>query len=182
MRARRLPPTWPLHAAGFTTAFGAHGIAANLGHAGGSAVRSLLALGLLLALYDGAEVLGGVVVALAGLRALFAVMAVLGVLVALAAALAVPYVAPLPRRRRTLALTAAVVQPRTGRALDAGRVGVGTALRAGLALTGVGLIAAALPAVAGLLLAASLVGVGTGVVTPVGFAARRPLRCTRRGS
>ncbi|TQS27330.1 MFS transporter [Microbispora sp. KK1-11] len=47
---------WPLYAAGFTTAFGAHGIAANLGVAGDGAGASLLRLGLLLALYDGAEV------------------------------------------------------------------------------------------------------------------------------
>ena len=43
---------WPLYAAGFTTAFGAHAIAANLG-----GFTSLLVLGGLLALYDGAEVL-----------------------------------------------------------------------------------------------------------------------------
>ncbi|GGW93653.1 hypothetical protein GCM10010383_23940 [Streptomyces lomondensis] len=48
---------WPLYAAGFTTAFGAHGIAANLGASGEDAVTSLLVLGGLLALYDGAEVL-----------------------------------------------------------------------------------------------------------------------------
>ncbi|MET7473338.1 MFS transporter [Streptomyces sp. NPDC005648] len=48
---------WPLYAAGFTTAFGAHGIAANLGAAGHDTVTSLLVLGGLLALYDGAEVL-----------------------------------------------------------------------------------------------------------------------------
>ncbi|MEU0459376.1 hypothetical protein ABZ322_42065, partial [Streptomyces sp. NPDC006129] len=48
---------WPLYAAGFTTAFGAHGIAANLGGSGADAVTSLLVLGGLLALYDGAEVL-----------------------------------------------------------------------------------------------------------------------------
>ncbi|MFD7660742.1 MFS transporter, partial [Actinosynnema sp. NPDC059797] len=47
----RLPP---LYAAGFVTAFGAHGIAASLGDYTGAA--SLLALGLLLAVYDGAEV------------------------------------------------------------------------------------------------------------------------------
>jgi MFS family permease len=47
---------WPLYAAGFTTAFGAHGIAANLGAADGDLTSSLLYLGLLLALYDGAEV------------------------------------------------------------------------------------------------------------------------------
>ena len=48
---------WPLYAAGFTTAFGAHGIAANLGGFSADAVTSLLVLGGLLALYDGAEVL-----------------------------------------------------------------------------------------------------------------------------
>src|SRR4051794_7180622 len=47
---------WPLYAAGFTTAFGAHGIAANLGQAAGDLSSSLLYLGVLLALYDGAEV------------------------------------------------------------------------------------------------------------------------------
>src|SRR4051812_48778343 len=47
---------WPLYAAGFTTAFGAHGIAANLGSLSDDAVTSLLVLGGLLALYDGAEV------------------------------------------------------------------------------------------------------------------------------
>lgn len=56
------PPTprgrmWPLYAAGFTTAFGAHGVAASLGGQSPDAVTSLLVLGGLLALYDGAEVL-----------------------------------------------------------------------------------------------------------------------------
>jgi MFS family permease len=47
---------WPLYAAGFTTAFGAHGIAANLGAFTHDRATSLLVLGGLLALYDGAEV------------------------------------------------------------------------------------------------------------------------------
>ncbi|HEV7167612.1 MAG TPA: MFS transporter [Micrococcaceae bacterium] len=47
--------TWPLHAAGFTTAFGAHAVAANLGAYAVGHGESLLALGGLLALYDGAE-------------------------------------------------------------------------------------------------------------------------------
>ncbi|GHJ96955.1 hypothetical protein SNE510_64740 [Streptomyces sp. NE5-10] len=54
------PPSWrmwPLHAAGFTTAFGAHGVAAVLGGDTDDVVGSLLMLGALLALYDGAEVL-----------------------------------------------------------------------------------------------------------------------------
>ena len=44
----------PLYAAGFVTAFGAHSIAASLG--GYASHSSLLTLGILLALYDGAEV------------------------------------------------------------------------------------------------------------------------------
>src|SRR3954470_20068754 len=48
---------WPLYAAGFTTAFGAHAVAANLGAFSADAVTSLWVLGGLLALYDGAEVL-----------------------------------------------------------------------------------------------------------------------------
>src|SRR3954449_9931505 len=47
---------WPLYAAGFTTAFGAHAVAASLGGLSEDAVGSLLALGGLLAVYDGAEV------------------------------------------------------------------------------------------------------------------------------
>jgi len=46
-----------LYTAGFTTAFGAHSIAANLGGYTRGQHESLLALGILLALYDGAEVL-----------------------------------------------------------------------------------------------------------------------------
>ncbi|OJY48735.1 MFS transporter [Pseudonocardia sp. 73-21] len=52
-RARLLP----LYAAGFVTAFGAHSIAASLGGITGPEHVSLLELGLLLAVYDGAEVL-----------------------------------------------------------------------------------------------------------------------------
>ncbi|WP_405136360.1 MFS transporter [Nocardia sp. NBC_01388] len=47
----------PLYAAGFVTAFGAHSIAASLGGYTASGHASLLTLGLLLAVYDGAEVL-----------------------------------------------------------------------------------------------------------------------------
>jgi DHA1 family tetracycline resistance protein-like MFS transporter len=49
--------TWPLPAAGFLTAFGAHATAANLGRYATGHHASLLELGVLLALYDGAEVL-----------------------------------------------------------------------------------------------------------------------------
>ncbi|MEV4678747.1 MULTISPECIES: MFS transporter [Actinomadura] len=308
----------PLYAAGFTTAFGAHGIAANLGGFSDDAVTSLLVLGGLLALYDGAEVvlkplfgtladrvgarpvllgglvafaaastlyavagspgwlwaarlgqgaaasafspaasalvarlnpdaklgrafgsygfyksigytlgplLGGVLVWAGGLRLLFATLAVLGAAVAVWAALAVPAVPPLPRARQTvldlarrladpaflgptaalaaataalsagvgflpvsgraaglgsiatgaavsvLAACAAVVQPWTGRALDAGRVSARTGVLAGLAVTAAGLGCAALPGLPGVLAAAVLVGAGTGLITPLGFAA-----------
>lgn len=47
----------PLFAAGFVTAFGAHSVAANLTAGPGDLADHLLALGVLLGLYDGAEVL-----------------------------------------------------------------------------------------------------------------------------
>jgi DHA1 family tetracycline resistance protein-like MFS transporter len=47
----------PLYAAGFVTAFGAHRIAAGLGGYTQSEHASLLTLGILLAVYDGAEIL-----------------------------------------------------------------------------------------------------------------------------
>jgi MFS family permease len=56
-RRRELTAIRPLFAAGFVTAFGAHSIAANLGAASPDLATHLLALGVLLALYDGAEVL-----------------------------------------------------------------------------------------------------------------------------
>ena len=46
---------WPLYAAGFVTAFGAHSIAANLGAYGREHHATLLTVGLLLAIYGGAE-------------------------------------------------------------------------------------------------------------------------------
>ncbi|QLJ06405.1 MFS transporter [Streptomyces sp. NEAU-sy36] len=309
---------WPLYAAGFTTAFGAHGIAANLGAGDADLMRSVLYLGVLLALYDGAEVvlkpvfgtvadrvgarpvllaglvafaassavfvavrdpgwlwaarlgqgaaasafspaaaalvarlnpqtehgrafgsygfcksigytagplLGGVLVWAGGLTLLFAVLMALAAAVALWAALAVPAVPPLPKTRQTLAdlvrrladgtfvrpvaalaaataalsagvgflplsgragglppvatgaavsalaACAALVQPWAGRALDQGRLTTRTGLSAGLAVTACGLAAAVLPGVAGLLPAAVLIGAGTGVITPLGFAA-----------
>nr|WP_184484712.1 MFS transporter [Saccharopolyspora gloriosae] len=309
---------WPLYAAGFTTAFGAHGIAANLGGFSEDAVTSLLVLGGLLALYDGAEVvlkpifgsladriggkpvllgglitfaaasalyviaagpewlwaarfgqgaaasafspaasamvarinpaagrgrafgsygffksigytlgplLGGVLVWGGGMRLLFAAMALCAAVVAVWAAVAVPAVPPLPRERQTLAdlarrvadrsflgptaslaaataalsvgvgflpvtgaaaglgtiatgtavsvlaATAAVVQPRVGRALDEGRLTTRTGLITGLLITAVGLAAAMLHGLAGVLVAAALIGAGTGLITPLGFAA-----------
>ncbi|MFI6296488.1 MFS transporter [Nonomuraea sp. NPDC050790] len=306
--------TWPLYAAGFTTAFGAHGIAANLGQG----VESLLYLGLLLALYDGAEVvlkplfgtladrigarpvllggligfaaasalfvlvrdpgwlwaarlgqgaaasafspaasamlarlnpqarhgrafgsygffksigytagplIGGALMWAGGLTLLFVVLAVLAAVVAGWAWLAVPAVPPLPKARQSvvdlfrrltdgaflrpvaalaaataalsagvgflpvsgalaglsppatgaavsvLALCAALVQPWAGRALDSGRLATGPGVAAGLLLTAGGLVAAMLPGLPGVLTAAALVGVGTGLITPLAFAA-----------
>jgi predicted MFS family arabinose efflux permease len=309
---------WPLYAAGFTTAFGAHSIAANLGGRSAHAVTSLMVLGGLLALYDGAEVLlkpvfgaladrigarplllggllafalasglyavadspgwlwaarlgqgaaasafspsastlvarlnpaakqgrafgsygfyksagytlgpllGGVLVAISGLRMLFIVLAVLAVAVAGWAALSVPAVPPLPRKRQTvvdlarrlteraflaptgalaaataalsvgvgflpvsgraaglgaiatgaavsvLAATAAVVQPRAGRSYDDGTLSIRSGLTAGLVLTAAGLAAAMLPGLSGVLIGAGLIGAGTGLITPLAFAA-----------
>ncbi|XDO64248.1 MFS transporter [Streptomyces sp. RLB1-33] len=309
---------WPLYAAGFTTAFGAHGIAANLGGFSDDAVTSLMVLGGLLALYDGAEVLlkpvfgtladrvgarpvllgglvafaaasavyavadspgwlwaarlgqgaaasafspsasalvarlnpaakhgrafgsygfyksigytlgpllGGVLVWAGGLRLMFTVLVVLGAAVAVWAALAVPVVPPLPKTRQTvldlarrlthpaflrptaalaaataalsvgvgflpvsgraaglgtvttgaavsvLAACAAIVQPRAGRALDGGRLTARGGITAGLLITAAGLICAMLPGLLGMLSGAALIGVGTGLITPLGFAA-----------
>ncbi|MEV6483544.1 MFS transporter [Streptomyces sp. NPDC051576] len=308
----------PLYAAGFTTAFGAHGIAASLGADTDDAVTSLLVLGGLLALYDGAEVLlkpvfgtladrigarpvllgglfafaaasavyavadspgwlwaarlgqgaaasafspsasalvarlnpaakhgrafgsygfyksigytlgpllGGVLVWAGGLRLLFIVLAVLGAVVAVWSMVAVPVVPPLPKVRQTvldlarrladpvflaptaalaaataalsvgvgflpvsgrtaglgavatgaavsvLAACAAVVQPRAGRARDDGRLSTRTGLAAGLSATAAGLACAMLPGLTGILLGAALIGIGTGLITPLGFAA-----------
>ena len=309
---------WPLYAAGFTTAFGAHAVAANLGGFSDDAVTSLMVLGGLLALYDGAEVLlkpvfgtladrigarpvllgglvafavasatyvladspgwlwaarlgqgaaasafspaasalvarlnpaakhgkafgsygfyksigytlgpllGGLLVWAGGLRLLFVVLTALGLAVAGWAFVAVPAVPPLPKTRQTvldlarritdpvflgptaalaaataalsvgvgflpvlgraaglgtiatgaavsvLALCGALVQPRAGRALDDGRLSTRTGLTVGLAISAAGLAAATLPGLVGVLAGAALIGVGTGLITPLGFAA-----------
>ena len=307
----------PLYAAGFVTAFGAHSIAASLGGYTHGQHASLLTLGLLLAVYDGAEValkpvfgsladrvgarpvllggllafaaassafviagnpawvglarfgqgaaaaafspaagvlvsrlnppgsqgrgfgrygawkglgytlgpvLGGVLIAAGGYPLLFATLALLGVAVAGWALLMVPTVAPLPRARQTvadlvrrltspgfvrptlalaaatgalsvgvgflpvigaqrglgplvtgaivsvLAAAAALVQPRVGRARDAGRIGDRTGLATGLLLAAAGCAAVLIPGIAGLITAAILIGVGVGLITPIGFA------------
>lgn len=307
----------PLYAAGFVTAFGAHSIAASLGGYTHNEHASLLTLGFLLAIYDGAEVLlkpvfgsladrvgarpvliggllafagasaafviagnptwvglarfgqgaaaaafspaagvlvsrltppggqgrgfgrygawkglgytlgpllGGVLIAAGGYPLLFATLAVLGVVVAGWAIAMVPGVAPLPRTRQTvadlarrltspgfvrptlalaaatgalsvgvgflpvvgaerglgplpigaivslLAATAAVIQPRAGRARDDGRIGDRTGLTAGLLLAAAGCAAVLIPDAAGLITAAILIGAGVGLITPIGFA------------
>jgi MFS family permease len=308
----------PLYAAGFVTAFGAHSIAASLGGYTQHQHASLLTLGILLAIYDGAEVLlkpvfgwladragpkpvlvggllvftiasagfvvagnpalvgvarlgqgagaaafspaagamiarltattahgrafggygawkgigytlgpvlGGVLITVGGYPLLFSVLAMLALTVAVGAAVVVPAAAPLPRTRQTvldlarrltstgflrptlalagataalaagvgflpvigaahglgplatgavvsaLAASAAVVQPWAGRARDAGRIGDGVGMAAGLVLAAAGLVlAAVLPGLAGLLVAAITIGAGTGLITPIGFA------------
>ena len=312
--ARRL---WPLYGAGFTTAFGAHAVAANLGSFAQGHGESLLMLGLLLAVYDGAEVVlkpvfgtladrigarpvllgglvaftffsacfvwaespallwaarlgqgaaaaafspaastlvsrlnpaarqgrafgsygfykslgytagplfGGMLVAAGGLGLLFTVLAGTAAAVALWAWVAVPAVAPVPRVRQTvvdlarrlgeraflvptgalaaaaaalsvgvgflpltgaaaglgpvatgaavsvLAVCAAIIQPWAGRAVDSGVLDHKRALWRGLALAAAGLASAMAPGLAGLLIAAVCIGVGTGIITPVAFA------------
>lgn len=314
------PPTWqlwPLYAAGFTTAFGAHSVAATLGSDAGDLQSSLLYLGLLLALYDGAEVIlkpvfgtladrigakpvmiggliafavcsalfvvaddeawlwvtrlgqgaaasafspaagalvarlnpnashgkafgsygffksigytlgpliGGVIVWLGGLPALFVVLTVVAAVTAVWSAAAVPAVPPLPKTRQTvvdlarrladrtflaptaalaaataalsvgvgflpvsgaaaglgpvatgaavsvLAATAAFVQPQIGRRYDAGRFTARAGITVGLLITAAGLAFAMVPGLAGVLVAAVGIGVGTGIITPLGFA------------
>lgn len=310
---------WPLLAAGFVTAFGAHAIAATLGRYASGRHASLVELGVLLALYDGAEVLlkpafgaladrigprpvllgglvafaaasaafvaagnpdalattrlaqgaaaaafspaastlvarlspdrqqgrwfgsygawkglgytlgpllGGALVTLGGFRLLFATLAGLALAVAGWATVAVPASPPLPKARETLlalarrlaqpafvqptvalaaataalsvgvgflpvrgaaaglgplatgaavsllAASAALIQPRAGRAYDSGRLPGPLGVGAGLALAAAGFTLAALVAgPAALALAAVAIGAGTGIVTPLGFAA-----------
>jgi MFS transporter, DHA1 family, tetracycline resistance protein len=309
---------WPLLAAGFVTAVGAHAIAATLGRYASDRHTSLVELGMLLALYDGAEVflkpafgaladrigprpvllgglvafavasaafvaagnpdalavtrlaqgaaaaafspaasalvarlspdrqrgrwfgsygawkglgytlgplLGGTLVSLGGFALLFATLAGLALAVAGWAAVAVPASPPLPKARETLlglarrltqpaflqptvalaaatislsvgvgflpvrgaaiglgplttgagvsllAASAALIQPRAGRAYDTGRLPGPLGTGAGLGLAAGGFVlAAVLAGPAALALAAVAIGVGTGIVTPLGFA------------
>ncbi|WUV13346.1 MFS transporter [Amycolatopsis sp. NBC_01488] len=70
-----------------------------------------------------------------------------------------------------LAAAGALVQPWAGRARDAGRIGDAPGMTAGLAIAALGLAApTVLPGIAGLLVAALTIGVGTGLATPIGFA------------
>jgi MFS family permease len=70
-----------------------------------------------------------------------------------------------------LAICAACAQPLAGRASDAGKIRSGKLLGLGLGFTAAGLAAAAVPGIAGLLAAAVAIGAGTGIITPVAFAA-----------
>ncbi|MCI2418214.1 MFS transporter [Saccharopolyspora sp. K220] len=70
-----------------------------------------------------------------------------------------------------LAATAALVQPWVGRARDAGRLVEGAGMAGGLAVAAVGLlVAAVVPGLLGIIVGAVAIGLGTGVVTPLGFA------------
>ena len=70
-----------------------------------------------------------------------------------------------------LAATAALVQPGVGRARDAGRIPDGPGMAAGLVMAAAGMaVAALLPGIVWLVVAAVLVGVGTGLATPIAFA------------
>jgi MFS family permease len=310
---------WPLLAAGFVTAFGAHAIAATLGRYASDRHASLIQLGVLLALYDGAEVLlkpafgvladrigprpvllgglltfavasagfvvagdpdalaatrlaqgaaaaafspaastlvarlspdrqqgrwfgsygawkglgytlgpllGGALLTLGGFALLFATLAGLALVVASWAVAVVPASPLLPKARETLlglarrltqpafiqptvalaagtaalsvgvgflpvrgaaiglgplatgaavsllAASAALIQPRAGRAYDSGRLPGPLGTGAGLGLAAAGFALAALVAgPAALAVAAVAIGAGTGIVTPLGFAA-----------
>jgi DHA1 family tetracycline resistance protein-like MFS transporter len=71
-----------------------------------------------------------------------------------------------------LAATAAVSQPWIGRARDTGRLTDRTGITLGLLLTAAGLaVPALLPHLPGLLTAALIIGAGTGLITPLAFAA-----------
>ena len=69
-----------------------------------------------------------------------------------------------------LAAATAVVQPRVGRARDDGRIGDRTGLATGLVLAAAGCAAVLIPGITGLVIAAVLIGIGVGVITPIGFA------------
>jgi MFS family permease len=70
-----------------------------------------------------------------------------------------------------LAACAALVQPKAGQALDAGRITARGGITAGLLITAAGLGCTMLPGLVGLLSGAALIGAGTGLITPLGFAA-----------
>jgi len=70
-----------------------------------------------------------------------------------------------------LAVTGAFVQPWAGRARDAGRITDSAGMSTGIGMAALGLLSGALlPGVGGILLAAVLIGAGTGLATPIAFA------------
>ena len=72
---------------------------------------------------------------------------------------------------RLLSVTAVLVQPWAGRALDAGRLSGRVGMAAGIGLAAAGLLTAALLTTpVGVVAAAVMVGAGTAVATPLAFA------------
>jgi MFS family permease len=70
-----------------------------------------------------------------------------------------------------MAASAALTQPWAGRARDRARIGDGTGMAAGLTLAAAGMaVAAVVPGIAGIAVAALAIGAGTGLATPLGFA------------
>jgi MFS family permease len=70
-----------------------------------------------------------------------------------------------------MAASAALTQPWAGRARDRGCISDGAGMAAGLALAAAGMaVAAVLPGVIGIVVAALAIGAGTGLATPLGFA------------
>jgi hypothetical protein len=70
-----------------------------------------------------------------------------------------------------LAGSAALIQLRVGRVRDAGRIPDGPGMVIGLGLTAAGLLCAVLlPGLLGVALTAVVLGAGTGLITPLGFA------------
>jgi MFS family permease len=187
-------------------AFGSYGAFKSLGYALG-------------------PILGAILITTGGYPALFIALTLLAATVTGWAAVAVPMLPPLPRRRQTvidlarrlgsadflrptatlasataalavgvgffpllaidaglgpvvtgaavslLSVTAIVVQPWAGRALDAGRLSDRVGMAAGIGLTAAGLLTAALlTAPVGVVAGAVVVGAGTAVATPLAFA------------
>jgi MFS family permease len=70
-----------------------------------------------------------------------------------------------------MAASAALTQPWAGRARDRERISDGTGMAAGLTLAAAGMaVAAVVPGIAGIAVAALAIGAGTGLATPLGFA------------
>jgi len=69
-----------------------------------------------------------------------------------------------------LAAATSLVQPRIGRLRDDGRIPDRAGMAVGLVLTGAGCVAVLLPGAGGLVVCALAIGVGVGVITPLGFA------------
>ncbi len=132
---------------------------------------------------------GGALVLAGGYRLLFAVLAAVAAVAAVAAAWFVPHIPAAPKVRSTVvnlmsqilwpeflrpvlvlgAATAAVLQPYSGRRMDAGRIYPKTASLALAACAAGFVMAASFSSVAVVAIAAVLIGAGVAVATPLGF-------------